>query len=169
VASGASGSHRQRAGATALAGVAVLVAACGGGGSSPALAGTTAYQKALAYSQCMRAHGEPGFPDPQSNGAVLINGQKDHLNGALMNSADRACRHLLPNGGRMTAAQQKQALDRGLKFVACMRSHGIADMPDPSARGGGLSLQLPSGINFNSPVFKSAQRACRKLIPGGPP
>jgi hypothetical protein len=117
----------------------------------------------------MRAHGEPGFPDPQPNGAVLINGQKDHLNGALMNSADRACRHLLPNGGQMTAAQQKQALDKALKFVECMRSHGIADMPDPSARGGGVSLQLPSGIDFHSPVFKSAQQACRKLIPGGPP
>jgi hypothetical protein len=108
-------------------------------------------------------------PDPQPNGAILVNGQKDHLNGALMNSADRACRHLLPNGGRMTAAQQKQALDRGLKFVACMRSHGIADMPDPSAQGGGVSLQLPPGINFHSPAFKSAQRACQKLIPGGPP
>ena len=137
MASGASGSHRRWAGGTALAGIALLLVACGGGGS-PALGGTTAYQKALAYSQCMRAHGVPGFPDPQ------------------------------PNGGRMTAAQQKQALDQGLRFVACMRSHGIADMPDPSAQGGGVGLRLPRGLNVNSPVFKSAQQACHKLLPGGP-
>jgi len=167
VASGASGSHRRWAGGTALAGIALLLVACGGGGS-PALGGTTAYQKALAYSQCMRAHGVPGFPDPQPNGAILINGQKDHLNGAQVNAADKTCHHLLPNGGRMTAAQQKQALDQGLRFVACMRSHGIADMPDPSAQGGGVGLRLPRGLNVNSPVFKSAQQACHKLLPGGP-
>jgi hypothetical protein len=56
--------------AAALAGTALLAAACGSGGP-PAAAGTTAYQKALAYSQCMRSHGVPGFPDPQSNGAIL--------------------------------------------------------------------------------------------------
>ena len=63
MASGASGSHRRWAGGTALAGIALLLVACGGGGS-PALGGTTAYQKALAYSQCMRAHGVPSYPDP---------------------------------------------------------------------------------------------------------
>ena len=168
MASGASGSHRRWAGGAALAGIALLLVACGGGGS-PALGGTTVYQKALAYSQCMRAHGVPGFPDPQPNGAILINGQKDHLNGAQVNAADKTCHHLLPNGGRMTVAQQQQALKQGLRFVACMRSHGIADMPDPSTQGGGVSLQLPRGINFHSPAFKSAQQACRKLIPGGPP
>ena len=167
MASGASGSHRRWAGGAALAGIALLLVACGGGGS-PALGGTTDYQKALAYSQCMRAHGVPGFPDPQPNGAILINGQKDHLNGAQVNAADKTCHHLLPNGGRMTAAQQKQALDQGLRFVACMRSHGIADMPDPSAQGGGVGLRLPRGLNVNSPVFKSAQQACHKLLPGGP-
>jgi hypothetical protein len=155
--------------AAALTGLATLLAACSGSGSSPALAGTTAFQKELAYSQCMRSHGEPGFPDPQPNGALLINGPKDHLNGALMNSANKACQHLLPKQRPMTAAQQRQFLDQALKFVACMRSHGLPDMPDPVMQGGGVNQQLPRGTNPSSPVFQSAQRACQKLLPVGPP
>jgi hypothetical protein len=43
---------------------------------------STAYQQSLAYAQCMRAHGEPGYPDPASNGGFIIDGKKDHLNGS---------------------------------------------------------------------------------------
>ncbi len=154
--------------AAILAGAALLTAACGGG-SSPALAGQTAYQTALAYSQCMRAHGEPGFPDPQPNGAVLINGPQDHLNGALMNSANRACQHLLPKSRPMTAAQQRRVTAQALKFTACMRSHGLPGMADPVVSANGISQRIPNGIKPNSPVFKSAQAACQKLMPGGPP
>src|SRR5438552_18808943 len=73
--------------AAALAGTAALAAACGGGGTTPISARQANYQKALAFSQCMRAHGEPGFPAPQPNGGLLIDGPKDHLTGALINSA----------------------------------------------------------------------------------
>ena len=99
----ASGCHRWGLLGVILAGAALLVAACGGG-SSPTSAAQAAYQKMLAYSQCMRAHGEPGFPDPQANGNLLINGPQDHLNGAMMNSADKACQHLMPKIKPMTAA-----------------------------------------------------------------
>lgn len=47
-----------------------------------------------------------------------------------------------------------------------MRSHGVPNFPDPTAGGGGVDL--PSAINPQSPAFKSAQRACAKLAPGGP-
>src|SRR5215470_18553770 len=116
--------------AVAMAAIGLLATACGGGGSG-ALAGTTAYQKALAYAQCMRAHGEPSYPDPTSNGGFIIDGQRDHLNGALMNSANKTCGHLLPKSRPMTAAEQRQATAQALKFVACMRTHGIPNMPDP--------------------------------------
>jgi len=64
---------RRRPGAlvVVLAGIALLVAACGAGGS-PVAAGPTAYQKSLAYAQCMRAHGEPGFPIPAARGISSI-------------------------------------------------------------------------------------------------
>ena len=158
--------------AVAMAAIGLLAAACGGGSPS-ALAGTTAYQKALAYAQCMRAHGEPSYPDPTSNGGFIIDGQKDHLNGQLMQSANKTCQHLLPKARPMTAAQQRQAAAQALKFVACMRIHGIPDMPDPQVNSQGIEMRIGgpkgSGPKPNSPVIQAAMQACRKLIPGGPP
>ena len=159
--------------AVVMAAIAVLAAACGGGGGSGALAGTTAYQKALSYAQCMRAHGEPNYPDPTSNGSFIIDGQKDHLNGQLMRSANKTCQHLLPKARPMTAAQQRQATAQALRFVACMRTHGIPNMPDPTVNSQGIEFRIGgangSGPKPNSPVIQAAMQACRKLIPGGPP
>ena len=162
-------SRLRRAGllAAALAGLAVLAAACGGGSS--ATAGDTAYQKMLAYSQCMRSHGEPGFPDPQSNGNLLIDGKKDHLNGALMGSASKACQHLMPKSAPLTAAQQRQLASQALRFAGCMRSHGLPTFPDPTVNSQGVSIRGPAGVGPGSPVFQSAQQACRKFMPGGGP
>ena len=162
------------AGALAIAVVAIVVlaAACGGAGA-PVLAGTTAYQQALAYAQCMRAHGEPSYPDPTSNGGFVIDGKKDHLNGALMNSANKTCQHLLPKVAPMTAVQQRQATAQALRFVACMRTHGIPDMPDPVVNAQGMEFRIggPKGKGPppGSPVLHNAMQACQKLIPGGPP
>ena len=162
-----------RAGALAagLAATALLAAACGGDPSPSASAAETNYQKTLAYSQCMRAHGEPSFPDPQPNGNLLIDGQKDHLNGAMMNSANKACQHLLPKMKPMTAAQQRHVTAEALRFVACMRAHGLPNMPDPVVNAQGIELRIggPGGPRPNSLVLRAAQQACQKLIPGGPP
>jgi hypothetical protein len=155
--------------AAVLVGAGLLAAACGGG-SSPTLTAQTAYQKSLAYSQCMRGHGVAGFPDPQPNGAILT-GPQDHLaqGSAQFVAANKACQHLLPPVRPMTAAQQHQATVQALKFVACMRSHGLPGMADPVVSAGSISMQIPAGVKPNSPVFQSAQRACRKFMPGGPP
>jgi hypothetical protein len=152
-----------------VAAMAVLVAACGGGGSSAA-GGSSPYQKAVAYAQCMRAHGVPGFPDPDSKGNFLIKGPELGGSPGQYRSADKACRHLLPNGGQMTAAQQQQALRQALKFSACMRAHGVPSFPDPTARNGGVEISLGgSGLSPNSPRLRAAQQACRPLMPGGGP
>jgi hypothetical protein len=150
-----------------VAAIALLAAACGGG-SGALVSAQTNYQKALAFSQCMRAHGEPGFPDPQPDGNLLINGQEDHLNGALMNSANKACQHLMPKAPPLTAAQQQKITAQALKFVACMRAHGLSAFPDPQVSSGGIEMQLPKGMSPNSPVFRAAQQACKKLMPGLP-
>lgn len=161
------GARRPAALAVALAATALLAAACAGN-AKPVSAALTNYQKALAFSQCMRAHGEPGFPDPQANGNLLINGPKDHLNGALMSKASKACQHLMPLGAPMTAAQQRKLTAEALKFVACMRTHGLPTFPDPKVDSRGIELQIPQGVAPNSTVFKNAQQACRNLAPGGP-
>jgi hypothetical protein len=53
-----------------------------------------------------------------------------------------------------------------------MRSHGVPNFPDPqiSQHGGGVSVRMavPAGIG-GTPKFKSADQACRKLLPKGGP
>jgi hypothetical protein len=161
---------------------ALLAAACGGSGS-PGTAANTAAQQALKYSQCMRSHGLPGFPDPDSQGGLEITPQA-HLNpgSPQFQSAQRACRHLEPGGitNSLTAAQWREATSQGLKFVACMRAHGVPNMPDPtiqtvtSALLGGTGQVLNfdlrgTGLSPDSPVLKPALQACQKLLPGKVP
>jgi hypothetical protein len=53
--------------AAAAVSVAVLAVACGSGGSSPAgssLSHPPGYQRYHVYSQCMRSHGAPFWPEP---------------------------------------------------------------------------------------------------------
>jgi hypothetical protein len=46
-----------------------------------------------------------------------------------------------------------------------MRSHGVANFPDPKSDG---QLTIAgTGIDTNSPAFKGAQNACQSLMPGG--
>jgi hypothetical protein len=156
-----------RAGVLAAAGITVLAAACGG--STPAAAAHPLYQTELVYAQCMRAHGDPGFPDPQSNGAFnSTEANRGSFSGPLARSANKACAHL--QGPRITPVQFRQDAEGALKFVACMRAHGITNYPEPTIDWGQEGLQLgftpASGIDPNSPQFKSAQKACPLPRPG---
>jgi hypothetical protein len=57
---------------------------------------------------------------------------------------------------------------QGLKFADCMRANGVPNFPDPGGRGGGLNL-AGTGINSQSPAFKSARTACARFAPEGAP
>lgn len=158
--------------ACTVAGIALLAAACStaalttpAGGSS---GGPGQQKKDVAYSQCMRAHGEPTFPDPNSQGnfrlpASIQPGSTQFL------SANQACIKLLPNGDQNSPVVLQKLLTRALNFAACMRSHGIANYPDPVQVAGGVSTILPPGthIDQSSKQFVSAQTACQKASAGG--
>jgi len=61
---------------------------------------------------------------------------------------------------------------QAVAYAACMRSHGVANFPEPqvSEHGneGSVKMAVPVGVGSN-PKFKPAQQACRKLLPGGGP
>ena len=65
-----------------------------------------ALSQALKFSQCMRAHGIKDFPDPKANnGAIGIQirggpGGDLNPNNPLFQSAQKACQHDLPGGGK---------------------------------------------------------------------
>jgi hypothetical protein len=176
----------------AVAAFSLLAAGCGGGaspgvariassttaattntqnGTTPAENGTLA--SALAFARCMRSHGIPGWPDPTSSG-VFDKAELRQL--GVSESQVRAleqgaCNIPLPSGGQ-TQAQTITPSDQAdyRKAVACMRSHGFPDFPDPTFQNNNVTFNnIPSGIDTSSARFESANASCRKLIPAGLP
>jgi hypothetical protein len=155
---------------------ALLVAACSGSPSSTGSggspnAGGSANSQALAYSRCVRSHGVPDFPDPDSNGQIPKEAVVPALRGvseSRAKAATNACANLNPagQGGPTLTAQEQQDY---LKAAACMRSHGVTNFPDPTFPGGRVNLSIPSSIDTKSRQFTQAAQTCTKLIPAGLP
>lgn len=60
---------------------------------------------------------------------------------------------------------------QAVAYAACVRAHGVPNFPDPKVSTNGNEVKVAIGINpsiSSNPHFKSAQEACRKLLPGGP-
>ena len=77
--------------------------------------------------------------------------------------ADVGANVTTPPNPVIAAKQYEQAV----KFTRCMRAHGIADFPDPSAGGG---IQISGGgpnsdLNPGNATFVAAQNACQKYSP----
>jgi hypothetical protein len=49
-----------------------------------------------------------------------------------------------------------------------MRSHGIVKFPDPNGQGGFAINNGTAGIDANSPLYQSAQRACQHYMTSAP-
>jgi hypothetical protein len=166
---------------TVMAGVALLTVACSsssastGSSGSPQSAGAapSASSNAVAFAQCMRAHGVPSYPDPSSVSGPIDESQLG-VSDTVYETARTTCERLYPQpqSATLTTAQQQQVEAKLLKFAQCMRSHGLPSFPDPNPAsiiwesGGGPIFPSGSGINPNSPQFTSARNACKSLMPG---
>src|SRR5581483_10991839 len=77
-------------------------------------------------------------------------------------SAEAACRHLLPDGGAgQSAAKSRVRSAALLAFARCLRSHGFPNFPDPTS-GGELTPEMvaEAGINLHQPAVLQAGDAC---------
>ena len=54
----------------------------------------------------------------------------------------------------------------GVKFAACMRSHGVSTYPDPDDQGV-ITITVSVSLNPISPLFQKALAACHELLPPG--
>jgi hypothetical protein len=170
---------------TTAAGIscAFLLAACGSTGPSSAQTSTNASNAALLvkYSDCMRSHGVPTFPDPSTsqNGdnSFGVDGYNFNLPANLdtespaYQSADKACENLIglgEGGPARNPALVAKARRAALAHAQCMREHGVPNFPDPtvSSNGGGVVQSSGArGLNPQSPAFQQAQKICQ---PGSP-
>jgi hypothetical protein len=181
---------RWRIGVVALLGVSALgLAACSAGPSSPSVASLSATtttttgsgaqalgaqtdQALVSFARCLRVHGV-NEPDPTHraghSGLTLEVPAPSPGNRAAL----AACNHFIAKlvaakeaGARAELAQWLPALTR---YAQCMRAHDIA-MLDPGPQGQ-LNLGSVAGITNDfgryGPQFRSADQACRHLLPGG--
>jgi hypothetical protein len=126
----------------------------------------------LAYARCMRSHGVPTFPDPQSSGQIpktqVVNARKS--NPSRFDTANATCRHLLPNGGNgETPAQIAQDWANFRGFARCMRSHGVANWPDPIRRSTtdnrpAFNLTAAGLYPNSQPQLKTKAQQCASLL-----
>jgi hypothetical protein len=85
----------------------------------------------------MRSHGVPNYPDPNSGntmpgGLPKVSVEQLKVSSSQFQTAQRACRHVLPNGGQATQSASQQLLRDGLTYARCMRAHGVPNWPDPT-------------------------------------
>ena len=158
---GGSRGPRRAAALAVVAAVAALTAGCGvvhvhfGSSGGSASTEPPTYRADLAYAQCMRTHGVPGFPDPNPSGGFSISGHP-HANSPAARAND-ACEHLLPAGstGTGSATAPATASPAGAAATDCPGSlpcytprqlrvaYGIQPLLDRGIDGRGVTVALP--------------------------
>jgi hypothetical protein len=170
--------------ATALA----LLAACSGSSQSSGAGGTpnagqaASSPSAVAYSDCMRSHGVPNYPDPGSDGALPKgNAQQFGVSSSQLQMAESDCQHLYPaNDGAIQQCETtgdcpqavvQQALNIMREYAQCLRSHGVARWPDPTLDSQGRPFfdVSAAGLSYqytHSSAFESKDSECERLVGG---
>src|ERR1700733_3554636 len=130
-----------------LAALALLAAGCGGGTKTPTVA---------HLGSSTSSSGSAAGPSGSSSSAG------GPSSGAGGSSASAGSSH---SG---SASPDSEAV----AYSACVRAHGVPNFPDPKVSTNGNEVKVAIGINpsiSSNPHFKSAQEACRKLLPNGGP
>jgi hypothetical protein len=171
-----------------------LLAACSGSpssagsGGSPAAGGSAGSPSAVAYSACIRSHGVPNYPDPDSSGQLpKTDAQVLGVSTSQYQTAQQACQHLLPTGGSLQQQEHQcmqnsdcppalvqQMMTGDLKLARCMRSHGVPNFPDPTNGGsaGPVFNLTESGISdaaSHTSQFEAKLTECGRLAGANAP
>jgi hypothetical protein len=188
--------RQRRLGLSAAAAVAMalLAAACSGGSpsstgsGSPGPGGSANSPSAVAFSACMRSHGVPNYPDPDSSGQLpKADAGQLGVSTSQYHAAQTACRHLLPTGGSLQQREEQcivyggpcppallqQMLTADRKFAQCMRSHGWPNFPDPTPQSDGPVFNITaagiSDATSHTHRFETTLDVCERLVGGNAP
>lgn len=149
--------------AVTLTAVGLVAVGCGGS-NAPSVANLGSSAKTVTspetpaqaqdkWAACIRAHGVPNFPDPNSSGQINLAGI--NINSPQFFTAHRDCEALVPPP---TPAESARAHAFELRVATCMRKHGVPNFPDPGPDGkypGGWPQSLTS-----TPIGEKAAKIC---------
>jgi hypothetical protein len=170
--------HRIQIAVAVVSGV-LVIAGCGSSSkpTSPSKSGSNLAAAAIRFASCMRSHGVPNFPDPNTSGGGVGFSIKSSsgINPASpsFQAAQKACGKLLPGGGPGSGKPSAATKTQMLAISECMRAHGVSGFPDPtttppSSPAGysgvlgrnGVFLAIPTTIDIQSPAVRQAATAC---------
>ena len=144
-------------------GLLLLTAACGGGPKAVSSPWASAPPR-MAFVRCVRAHGVPSYPDPNSNGQEPPGTKQLFVSNRRFQAASDTCHHLLPNGGHLAQAPQADAMTvaGAVRLAGCMRTHGYPTFPDPTidAVGQPVFNVQAAGLAPHSPRLLATLRRC---------
>jgi hypothetical protein len=85
-------------------------------------------------------------------------------------AAEKRCQSLEPPGWQPTPQQEAAIYQQAFEFADCMRRHGLRDFPNPTLSNGVVALNVRGhgDLDFNSPFFQRALKACKSSLPPGP-
>jgi hypothetical protein len=118
----------------------------------------------LLSRHCIRAHGVPAFPDPQTGNDGLVTFPDSAPR--VPAGAQQACAPIanrLP--ARYTSTQPVSTVDFGklLQFARCIRAHGVPDWPDPNPLGEfPVDQRIFAG---GKRLLRSATQSCARINP----
>lgn len=166
-----------------------LLAACSGShssaGGSPSRGGSRS-ASLVAYAACIRSHGVPNYPDPDSSGELAkTDAHQLGVSTSEYQAAQDACRHLVPTGGSLmqrehqcmqdsdcTPEMVQRMLTADRKLARCMRSHGVANFPDPTTDSDGPVFNITAaGISdraSHSDQFIHGLTRCERVVANNP-
>jgi hypothetical protein len=126
------------------------------------------------YSQCVRDHGIPTFPD-----LVLLAGHLTIPDNAAGQAGEQALQgnqsartgcapimQQLPAGAQKNQGPSSQERTNLVKYSQCMRQHGVPEWPDPDANGGFPISGTPLISELKSQRVMTAEQACQQFFNG---
>jgi hypothetical protein len=155
--------------ALGVTGCALVIAGCGSSAKPVRAGNASTYAQGVRYSDCMRSHGVPNYPDPNTGGRVPQQTSGISPDSPAYQSAQKACARLHPGGSAATPSISGAQRAGMIANARCIRRHGVPSFPDPIFGSGGA---IGVGVLPNegsSPAFKGAQKACEHVgipLPG---
>jgi hypothetical protein len=121
----------------------------------------------LRFAACLQSHGVKGLPNPVAAPAAFKHSFA--TTSPTFAGAINACGHLLPGqeNQAQAPAHTHQQIDAMLAFARCIRGHGFARFPDPTANGSVTHEMLAqASIDLRQPAIAQAADSCVSVTHG---